>query len=412
MTETTTPHALGRLKILDLSRILAGPWATQMMADLGAEVFKIENPAGGDDTRRWGPPFLPETESERRDAAYFSAANRNKRSLAIDITKPEGAQAIRDLASHCDVMIENFKLGGLAKYGLDYESIRAVRPDIIYCSITGFGQTGPYASRAGYDFLIQGMSGLMSVTGVPDGQPGAGPMKTGIALCDLFTGMYATVSILAALNHRHETGEGQYIDCALMDSQLAALSNQATNFLCSGTSPVRMGNSHPNVVPYHVYAVRDGHIIIACGNDRQFRRLCAALEIPELADDPRYATDDARVENRDTLDAAIEEKTIAFGRDDVIALLEKATVPCGPINTVEDAFADPHTAARELVVSQPRGAGDVRTVAFPAKLSKTPADYRLPPPILGADTQDVLAEVCGYDDERIAGLKDTGAISG
>lgn len=410
MTNTTAPHALGHLKVLDLSRVLAGPWAGQILGDLGAEVYKIENPVGGDDTRHWGPPFLESAGNGNHDAAYFSAANRNKRSLAIDFSKPEGAAVILDLAKQCDIVIENFKMGGLKKYGLDYEGIRAVKPDIIYCSITGFGQTGPYAPRAGYDFLVQGMSGLMSVTGHPDGVPGAGPMKTGLAVADLFTGMYAGVSILAALTHRNETGEGQYIDCALLDTQLAVLSNQASNYLTSGTPPHRMGNNHPNVVPYRVYSVSDGHIIIAVGNDRQFKRLCDAIGLEGFGDDPRFATPEERVIHRDPLDAAIEDKLQAFTRDEIIKLLETVSVPCGPINNIEDAFADPQIQARDMVVRQQRGEGEVRTVAFPAKLSKTPADYRLPPPLFGADTRTVLAEVCGYDDTKLDGLSAGGII--
>lgn len=410
MTTETRPHALGHLRVLDLSRVLAGPWCGQILGDLGAEVFKIENPAGGDDTRKWGPPFLAETADGQKDAAYYSSANRNKHSVAIDIAKPEGAAAVLDLARQCDIVIENFKVGGLAKYGLDYEGIRKVRPDVIYCSITGFGQTGPYAARAGYDFLIQGMSGLMSVTGHPDGAPGGGPMKAGVAVSDLYTGMYATVSILAALAHRTATGEGQYIDCALLDCQIAAMANQNANYLVGGVAPTRMGNNHPNVVPYRVYPVRDGHLIIAVGNDGQFQRLCTALGMTEEAKDPRFATASTRIVNRDPLDAAIEAAIADMARDDVIALLERATVPCGPINDIADAFADPQVQARNMVVNLPRQGGEVPTVAFPAKLSRTPADYRLAPPALGADTRDVLARVCGYDDATLDRLEADGAV--
>lgn len=410
MTNDKKPHALGHLRVLDLSRVLAGPWCGQILGDLGAEVLKIENPNGGDDTRKWGPPFLPETAGGSLDAAYYSSANRNKRSLAIDISTPEGADVVRDLARECDIVIENFKVGGLAKYGIDYAGIKEVRPDVIYCSITGFGQTGPYATRAGYDYLIQGMSGLMSVTGLPDGVPGGGPMRTGVAVCDLYTGMYATVSILAALAHRDATGEGQYIDCALLDCQIAALANQTANYLASGEAPARMGNSHPNVVPYRVYPVKDGHVIIAVGNDGQFQRMCAALDMPEQAKDPRFATASTRIVNRDPLDAAIEASLARFGRDEIIALLEKATVPCGPINDLSDTFADPQVQARELVVTLPRGGTEVKTVGFPAKLSRTPADYRLAPPELGIDTRDVLARVCGYDDDRLAQLQAAGTV--
>ena len=410
MTDTETKQALSHLRVLDLSRVLAGPWSSQILADLGADVLKIESPDGGDDTRKWGPPFLPENADGTADAAYFAAANRNKRSLAIDFSKPEGAQAIRDLAASCDIVIENFKLGGLKKYGLDYASISAIKPDVIYCSITGFGQTGPYAPRAGYDFLIQGMTGLMSITGVPDGKPGAGPMKVGIAVADLFTGMYATVSILAAVTHRTLTGEGQYIDCALLDTQLATLSNQASNFLVGGSAPTRMGNSHPNVVPYHVYEVADGHLIIAVGNDRQFRHLCEALKAPLLADDPRFVIGKARVANRDVLDQTLTGLMKDMTREAVINLLEKAQVPCGPINDVAEAFADPQVVSRQMVVPMARDGYEVPTVAFPAKLSRTPAQYRTAPPTLGADTDDTLARVAGYDTETIRKLRESGVI--
>jgi len=410
MTDNKKPHALGHLRVLDLSRVLAGPWSGQILGDLGAEVLKIEHPNGGDDTRKWGPPFLPETPDGQKDAAYFSSGNRNKRSLAIDISTPEGAAIVRDLAKHCDIVIENFKVGGLAKYGLDYAGIQEVRPDVIYCSITGFGQTGPYATRAGYDYLIQGMSGLMSVTGLPDGVPGGGPMRAGVAVCDLYTGMYATVSILAALAHRDATGEGQYIDCALLDCQIAALANQTANYLASGEAPGRMGNSHPNVVPYRVYPVKDGHVIIAVGNDGQFQRMCVALDMPEEATDPRFATASTRIINRDPLDAVIESRLANYSRDEIIAHLEKATVPCGPINTLADTFADPQVQARELVVTLPRAGTEVRTVGYPAKLSKTPADYRYAPPVLGADTREVLARVCGYDETKLDSLESAGTV--
>ena len=403
--------ALGHIRVLDLSRILAGPWAAQILGDLGADVIKVENPRGGDDTRQWGPPFCAGIDGAEGDAAYFTACNRNKRSVGVDFSTPKGAEIIRELARHCDVVIENYKVGGLAKYGIDYDALRKVKPDIIYCSVTGFGQTGPYAHRGGYDFLIQGMAGLMSVTGAPDGQPGGGPMKVGVAVSDLFTGMYAAVSILAALAHRAETGEGQYIDCALFDSQVAMLANQAANWMVGEVKPERLGNNHPNVVPYRTYPVSDGHVIVAVGNDGQFRRMCRVLGADDLANDPQYLNCADRVRNRHALDAALCWIFSRYARHEIIKLLEEENVPCGPINDIPDVFADPNTKARELVVSMIRDDGaEIRTVAFPAKLSKTPASYRLAPPSHGGDTDSVLAQLIGYKVERIARLKETGII--
>ncbi|MEO1276321.1 MAG: CaiB/BaiF CoA-transferase family protein [Pseudomonadota bacterium] len=407
--------ALGHLKVLDLSRILAGPWATQALADLGADVLKIERPDGGDDTRIWGPPFLEPAQDgrgePRRDAAYFTAANRNKRSLAIDFSQAEGAALVRRLAAKADVLVENFKLGRLAKYGLDYESLAALNPRLVYCSITGFGQEGPYAPRAGYDFLIQGMAGLMSITGQPDGSPGAGPVKVGVAVCDLFTGLYATTSILAALAWRDRSGLGQHIDCSLMASTVAMLANQNANHLVGGAAPGRMGNKHPNVMPYSVYPVSDGHVIIACGNDRQFGRLSEALGIGSLAADPRFATNAARIENRDLLDEHLNGALAAYDRDGAIALLEAVGVPCGPINTITDVFADPHVVAQALRVDLARDDGRViPTVAYPAKLGATPARYHRAPPRLGADTVEALKSELDLDDETLAGLRAAGVI--
>jgi len=403
--------ALGHVRVLDLSRILAGPWAAQVLGDLGAEVIKVENPNGGDDTRKWGPPFCPGEDGEDGDAAYFTACNRNKRSVAIDFATPEGAALVRELAHKSDVVIENFKTGGLAKYGLDYESLSKENPALIYCSITGFGQSGPYAGRAGYDFLIQGMAGLMSITGAPDDQPGGGPMKVGVAVSDLFTGMYAAVSILAALNHRAVTGEGQNIDCALFDSQVAMLANQAANWLVGGVRPSRLGNNHPNVVPYRTYPVSDGHIIIAVGNDGQFDRLCRALGADELVDDTRFRTCADRVHNRDAIDAALGELLCGYTREEIILLLNAQGVPCGPINEVPDVFGDPNALARDLVVSLPKDdRPNIKTVAFPARLSKTPASYILAPPDLGADTDAVLSRLLGCDEHRLASLRRSGAV--
>ena len=394
MAPDTHPEgALAGVRVLDLSRILAGPWCTQTMADLGADVVKVESPAGGDDTRKWGPPFMESADGGRSDAAYFACCNRNKRSVSVDFSTPEGAGIVKDLAAAADVLVENYKVGGLKKYGLDHDSLKKANPGLIYCSITGFGQSGPYAHRPGYDFLIQGMGGLMSITGQPDGTPGAEPVKVGVAICDLFTGMNAATAILAALNHRQRTGQGQYIDCSLMDAQVAMLANQGSNWLNGAMEPGRMGNNHPNVVPYRAYPARDGFVIVTCGNDSQFERLCAALERPELSADPRFASNEARNNNRGEIDGILSELISALGKDEVIGILEAANVPCGPINTVPEVFGDPHVKSRGLEVrlERPDGSG-VGTTAFPAKLSRTPATYRLPPPELGAHNEDVLAD--------------------
>lgn len=406
MQASNSPGALGHLKILDLSRILAGPWATQTLADLGADVIKVENPKGGDDTRTWGPPFTTNPDGGNGDAAYFTACNRNKQSVTIDFSKPEGADLVRKLARGCDIVVENFKVGGLKKYGLDYASLSAENPGLIYCSISGFGQDGPYAHRAGYDFMIQGMGGLMSVTGQPDAAPGAGPVKVGVAVCDLFTGMYASVSILAAIAHKDRTGEGQHIDCSLLDSQVSMLANQAANWLVGGMVPTRMGNNHPNVVPYRVYPTSDGHVIVTCGNDGQFQRLCQGLDAPDLANDKRFSSNADRIANRDQLDRRITELLSNHTRQSVIALLETVNVPCGPINELPDVFADPHIQARgrEVAMQRPDGTR-VPTVAFPATLGATPATYRTAPPSLGADTDKVLAEQLGIDRQAIADLR-------
>lgn len=413
MSQTTpsAPGALGHIKVLDLSRVLAGPWAAQVLGDLGAEVLKVEAPGQGDDTRTWGPPFLTQADGSAGDAAYFSACNRNKRSVTIDFAQPDGAALVRRLAAEADVVVENFKTGGLAKYGLDYASLKAVNPRLVYCSVTGFGQTGPYAHRAGYDFLIQGMGGLMSITGHPDGAEGGGPMKVGVAVCDLFTGMYAAVAILAALAHRDRTGEGQHIDCALFDSQVAMLANQSANWLAGGMVPGRLGNNHPNVVPYRVYPTADGHVIVACGNDNQFQRLCAALGRPELAEDERFRANAGRIRNREAIDALLADLLSAHTRGDVVTLLEKAGVPCGPINTVPDVFADPHARARGVEVEMKRDDGTrIPVVAFPARLGGTPATYRLAPPRLGQDTDAALQDWLGLDTAGVAELRRSGIL--
>ena len=400
------PMALTGLKVLDLSRILAGPYATQLFADLGADVVKVENPDGGDDTRRWGPPFTRKADGGRGDAAYFSACNRNKRSITVDFASKAGADLLRDLAAKADIIVENFRPGGLKKYGLDYVSIAAINPGIIYCSITGFGQTGPYANRPGYDFLIQGMGGLMSITGQPDGSPGAGPVKVGVAVCDLFTGLFAANAALAALAYRNRTGKGQLIDCALLDSQVAMLANQSANWLNAEFCPTRMGNHHPSVVPYSVYKAADGFVIVACGNDKQFIRLTAALGLPALADDSAFMTNEARIKNRDRLDTELGNAVAAFDRERLIKLLEKAGVSCGPINDIAEVFNDPQVQARGLRIDQQRSDNSpISSTAFPAKLSKTPAHYHSAPPLLGEHNDDVLRQWADLSDEAIEALR-------
>jgi crotonobetainyl-CoA:carnitine CoA-transferase CaiB-like acyl-CoA transferase len=398
--------------VLDLSRVLAGPWATQLLADLGAEVVKVERPGVGDDTRAWGPPFVETATGERGDAAYFFCANRNKRSITVDMARPEGAAILRDLAAQADVVVENFKTGGLAKYGLDWPSLRTVNPRLVYCSITGFGQDGPYKDRAGYDYMIQAMGGLMSITGQPDGAPGAEPMKVGVAVADLFTGLYASNAILAALLHARATGVGQHVDMALFDVQAAMLANQATNFFVSGKAPGRLGNAHPNLAPYQPFPTKDGAVVIAVGNDGQFRALCATLGDADLGTDPRFATNAARVANRAELALLLAARTVTRTSDAWIAALEAAGVPCGPINGVDRVFADPQAVARGLVVEQRRDdlADSVRTVASPLRLSETPVAYRTAPPALGADTEAVLRERLALDAERLKALKDAGAV--
>ncbi|MGC8518932.1 MAG: CaiB/BaiF CoA transferase family protein [Steroidobacteraceae bacterium] len=413
MTEPSkqVPGALSHVKVLDLSRVLAGPWATQILGDLGAEVYKIERPGSGDETRSWGPPFVGGLDGAPADAAYYLCANRNKKSLTVDFTTEEGRQIVLALASGADVVIENFKVGSLAARGLDYESLRGVNPRLIYCSITGFGQTGPYAARPGYDFLIQAMSGLMSVTGVRDGQPGAGPLKTGVAISDILTGLYAAVGILAALAHRERTGEGQYIDLALYDVQVACLANQSMNYLCGGCVPPRMGNAHPNIAPYEAFPTADGHMIIAVGNDGQFERLAAALGHPQWAKDDRFASNGARVTHRDALGALIRAVLGTGSTAQWLQRLERAQVPCGPINTLDAVFADPQVLARGMQFQLSRGEGtSVAQVASPLRLSHSPVRYQRAPPALGEDTREVLREVLGLAPERIEDLAARGVI--
>lgn len=386
--------ALSHLQVLDLSRVLAGPWASQMLADMGAEVIKIEHPERGDDTRGWGPPYLKDAQGQPLESAYFLCANRNKRSVALDMATPEGQRQIRELALRSDVLIENFKVGGLARYGLDYASLSALNPRLIYCSITGFGQTGPYAQRPGYDFMVQGMGGLMSLTGVPDGEDGAGPMKVGVALTDVLTGLHAVSGILAAVAWRERSGEGQHIDLALLDVQVSCLANQAQNYLITGQSPRRLGNAHPSIVPYQSFPTADGEMILAVGNDSQFASFCQVAGRAAWSTDPRFATNAARVAHRAELVPLLRQVTVQRTTAQWIDALETANVPCGPINTVEQVFADPHVQARGLRVELPHPvAGATPGVASPLRFSKTPVQYRRAAPALGADTVPVLAEL-------------------
>lgn len=388
-----TVGALQGLKVLDLSRVLAGPWAGQLLGDLGADVVKVERPGAGDDTRVWGPPWVAAKDTDERQAAYFQCANRNKRSVAIDLATPEGQAQVRALAAQADVVLENFKVGGLKGYGLDYESLKAVNPKIVYCSITGFGQTGPYAPRAGYDFLIQGMGGLMSLTGRPEGEDGAGPQKVGVALVDIMTGLYATIAVLAALSHRDREGAGQHIDLALLDVQVATLANQAANYLSSGVAPKRLGNAHPNIVPYQDFPTADGDMILAIGNDGQFARFCAIAGKPEWATDERFATNPARVANRGVLIPLMRQTTVMKTTTEWIAALEAEAVPCGPINRLDQVFADPQVQARGLKIDMQHPTfGAVPLVANPIRLSATPVQYRHAPPVLGEHTIEVLAD--------------------
>ena len=410
-------NALQGIRVLDLSRVLAGPWCTQVLADLGAEVIKIERPGAGDDTRGWGPPFLPDAQGrETGEAAYYLATNRNKRSVTCDIAKPEGQALVRELAAQCHVFVENFKVGDMARYGLDHGSLRRVNPALVYCSITGFGQTGPYRERAGYDYAVQGMGGLMSITGERD-DLGGGPQKVGVAVADLFTGMYAVVGIQAALRHAERTGEGQHIDMALLDTQVAMLANLGANYLVSGKVPGRAGNAHQNIVPYQVFEVapgRDGqkdHIILAVGNDSQFAKFCEVAGRPELARDPRYAKNRDRVGNRAVLVPLLEEILRSRGKREWLEALEAAKVPCGAINNMAEVFADPHVQSRGMVDTweHPLHPG-LRLVASPLKLGATPVRTELPPPLLGQHTDEVLRDLLGFGDDKLAALRAQGVI--
>ena len=398
---------LAGLRVLDLSRVLAGPWAGQLLADFGADVVKVERPGAGDDTRAWGPPWLHDKDGEATtESAYYLSANRNKRSVTVDIGTPQGQSLIQQLAANADILIENFKVGGLAQYRLDYESLKKVNPRLIYCSITGFGQTGPYASRAGYDFLIQGMGGLMSLTGRPDGTEGEGPVKVGVALTDVMTGLYASVAVLAALVHRERTGQGQHIDLALLDVQVATLANQAANYLIGGTAPKRMGNAHPNIVPYQDFPTADGYMIIAVGNDHQFRMLCETLGRPEWGSDERFVTNPQRVKYRSELIALIHSVTVTRTTDEWISQMGPAGVPCGPINTLDKVFADPQVQARGMRIdmAHPLG-GNVPLVANPINMSESPVRYLRPPPTLGEHTEEVLNRWLGVGPSEFAELR-------
>ena len=413
-------NSLDGIRVLDLSRVLAGPWCTQTLADLGADVIKIERPGSGDDTRTWGPPFLKDAQGQNTaEAAYYLGANRNKRSVTCDIAQPEGQALIRELVRHCDVFVENFKVGDMARYGLDYASMSALNPKLVYCSVTGFGQTGPYSERAGYDYAVQGIGGLMSVTGERD-DLGGGPQKVGVAVADLFTGMYATVAILAALRHVERTGQGQQVDMALLDTQVAMLANLGSNYLVSGKVPGRAGNAHQNIVPYQVFEVmppadappggRD-HLILAVGNDGQFAKFCAVAGQPDLAKDPRYALNTERVRHRDVLVPLLEGIMKTRTKADWLAALEAAKVPCGAINTLGEVFVDPQIQARDMVQTwQHPVKNNLQLVASPIKMSLTPVRQDFPPPMLGQHTAEVLQEVLGWDAERQGALRGKGVI--
>src|SRR5262245_48038390 len=403
---------LSHIRVLDLSRVLAGPWAAQNLGDLGAEVIKVERPGAGDDTRGWGPPFLKDGEGkDTKEAAYYASVNRNKKSITLDLSKPEGQAIAREIAAKCAVLIENYKVGTLKRYGLGYEDLKKTNPSLIYCSVTGFGQDGPYAPRPGYDFIFQGMGGLMSITGERDGQPGAGPQKVGIAITDVLTGMYASVAILAALTHRERTGEGQYIDCALLDTIVAFNANQIVSYFCSGRIPIRYGNAHAQVVPYEVFPTADGHIILAIGNDGQFKRFCEIAGCAELADEPRFKTNSQRIVHRAELIPLIAEVMRTRSKQEGIAVLEEATVPCGPVHNMKEVFEDPQVKHRGLRIDMPhpRG-GTAPVVASPMRLSETPVEYRIAPPLLGQHNEEIYRGLLGKSDAELARLKSAGIV--
>ncbi|MCC7429130.1 MAG: CoA transferase [Alphaproteobacteria bacterium] len=396
------------LRVFDLTRVLAGPTCVQMLGDLGADVIKIERPGAGDDTRGFAPPFLPNTDgSASKESAYFAGVNRNKRSVTLDMAKPEGQELAKRLVRRCDMLVENFKVGALAKYGLGYEQLRAENPGLIYCSITGFGQTGPYAPRPGYDSLIQGMGGVMSLTGEPDGLP----QKVGVPVADLFAGLYACIGILAALRHREQGGAGQFIDIGMLDTHVAWLANQGMNYLATGENPARLGNQHPNIVPYQVFATSDGAIVLSIGNDPTFQRFCEAFELTHLLKDERFATNAARVANRQLVTDTLTPVMKGKATDWWIGKLEALKIGCGPINTLKQVFADPHVQAREMVFEMAHSAvGKAKLIANPVRLSETPANYRIAPPVLGEHTDEVLRELLGMGDADLAALRAKGVI--
>jgi crotonobetainyl-CoA:carnitine CoA-transferase CaiB-like acyl-CoA transferase len=406
MSDVPTPTGpLAGLRVFDLTRVLAGPTCVQMLADLGAEVIKIEKPGSGDDTRGFAPPYLPGS----RESAYFAGVNRNKLSVTLDIAQPEGQAIALRLLATCDILAENFKAGGLARYGLGYEQVRKANPGLIYCSITGFGQTGPYAARPGYDSLVQAMGGVMSLTGEPDGMP----QKVGVPVADLFAGLYGCIGILAALRHRERTGEGQHIDIGMLDTHVAWLANQGMNYLATGEDPPRLGNQHPNIVPYQVFATADGHVVLSVGNDATFRRFCEAFDLMDLLADARFATNAARVENRqlvtDTLAPVLRGQPSAWW----LERLEALSIGCGPINRLSEVFADPQVQARGMVVTMPHAAaegGQVKLIANPVRLSATPVDYRIPPPLLGEHTEAVLGRLLGMGAAEVAALREKGVV--
>ena len=400
---------LSHIRVLDLTRIHAGPWATQNLADLGAEVIKIERPGSGDDTRAWGPPFLKDRHGEdSAESAYYLSVNRGKKSVTLDIAAPEGGRIARELAAKCDVLVENYKVGGLKKYGLDYESLRKLNPGLIYCSVTGFGQDGPYAARPGYDFIFQGMGGFMSITGERDDLPGGGPQKAGIAVTDVLTGLYACIAINAAIVHRERTGQGQCIDMALMDTLVAFNANQILNYWCSGNIPRRWGNAHINICPYQVFATSDGHLILAVGNDSQFRNFCKAAGREELSEDARFRTNPDRLKNRDLLVPIVEAIMRGRSKNAWVSALETAGVPCGPINNMQEVFENPQVRHRGLRVEIPHPAGSVPTVASPMRFSETPVTYDVPPPMLGQHTDEILQGLLGMSAQQIAELRESG----
>ena len=399
------------LRVIDLSRILAAPLAAQNLADLGAEVIKIEKPGKGDDTRVFGPPWMKDREGqETRESAYFLAGNRNKKSITVDIATPQGQAIVRELVARSDILVENYKVGNLARFGLGYEDLKAVNPSLIYCSVTGFGQDGPYAARPGYDFVFQGMGGMMSITGERDGEPGAGPQKVGVPIVDYLTGLYASIALCAAIAHRERTGEGQHIDCALLDTAVAANVTQAISYFCAGEPPGRLGNAHPQVVPYEVFPTLDGHMILAVANDGQFRRFCQVIERPALASDPRFATNSDRVVHRKELLPIIRQVLAGRTKSEWLAALEAVDVACGPINNFKEVFEDPQVRHRGLRVDVPHALGDAPLVANPMRLSATPVEYRHGPPLLGQHTDEILGDLLGMSEQQIEELRAAAVI--